>query len=269
MPSSGSLALRQKAAAPGDETTGQDSPTPAQDQTRILDTHGDLWLHAQGTGSWGDNETVKFKVCSRALARASVVFDAMLYGRFAESEKRVPGADWVVELPDDSGAAMEQLLGIMHDRFRSLDVPCYQREKAGKSKTNAFKTDEPQPVLETESSSTSMQVAQLYDLTVLADKYDCIHILQPWAAAWVSSLGALPEDPLNEQVQLRKAWVYYQLGDRIKYERVVTSLILDVPPWCDADDEKEELPQALPPGLLGAIHHPLSSAFNPREADTN
>lgn len=264
MPSSDPIVLRQKAAAPGDETAGQDPPTPAQNRTCILDAHGDLWLHAQGAGSWGDHETVKFKVCSRALARASVVFHAMLYGRFAESEMRVPGANWVVELPDDSGAAMEQLLGIMHGRFRSLDVPCYQREKAGKSKTDVSKTDEPQPVPETESSFTSILVAQLYDLTVLADKYDCIHILQSWAAAWVSSLGALPGDPVNEQVLLRKAWVYYQLGDRIKYERAVTSLILDVPPWCDVDDERGELPQALPPGLLGEIHPPFSSVFTPR-----
>ncbi|KAJ0347663.1 hypothetical protein COL154_010775 [Colletotrichum chrysophilum] len=54
-------------------------PTP----TKILDSKGDLYLVVGSDIRAGDPST--FLVCSKALARASPVFDKMLFGPFAES----------------------------------------------------------------------------------------------------------------------------------------------------------------------------------------
>ncbi|KAH7039546.1 uncharacterized protein B0I36DRAFT_356961 [Microdochium trichocladiopsis] len=198
-------------------------PAPAQSRTCILDAHDDLWLSTYGPSSWGNSDPVKFKVCSRGLARASVVFDAMLYGRFAELEKRMAGGDWTINLPNDSGAAMRQLLGMMHGRFRSLAEPYYRCEEE-----SVPGDDEASP--EPKAESRDITIEQLYDLTVLADKYDCVHMLQPWAKAWIQDLEPLSPWLLSESALLRKTWVYYRLGDRENYDYIVTSLIKDVPP---------------------------------------
>lgn len=55
-------------------------------------------------------------VCSRSLARASPIFNKMLYGAFSES-KPVEG-DWHVELPEDDPYALCFLLNIIHGPFR-------------------------------------------------------------------------------------------------------------------------------------------------------
>lgn len=58
-----------------------------------------------------------FIICSRALARVSKPFKAMLYGDFAESKSRIKEPNWTVELPKDDPRAFSTILHIVHSHF--------------------------------------------------------------------------------------------------------------------------------------------------------
>lgn len=97
-------------------------------------------------------ERQPYIVCSRALSRVSPVFDKMLYGRFAESKAEANG-EWLVQLPEDDPTAMPLLLNIIHGRFSDVVHPRTEQE--------------------------------LFEITVLTDKYDLTHLLRPWGQSWL------------------------------------------------------------------------------------
>ncbi|KAI0477142.1 hypothetical protein GGR56DRAFT_691413 [Xylariaceae sp. FL0804] len=141
---------------------------------------------------------VVFVVCSRALARASPVWKRMLYGGFAESQRRPASLDssssssfdatttttttttsgggggghWTVELPEDDAGAMATLLHIVHGRFGQLPrwAGCADARCGG-----------------------AIPTAALYRLAVLTDRYDLAGALRPWARAWLAAVDARHE----------------------------------------------------------------------------
>ncbi|KAM7193935.1 hypothetical protein V8F20_008205 [Naviculisporaceae sp. PSN 640] len=123
-----------------------------EDNPVIFDRDGDLTL-VVGSGKQ------KALVCSRALSRASLVFEKMLNGPFRESnpnrghigETRA----WAVELPDDEWQAVEIMLSIWHGSVHLVPH--------------------------------SLDLETLYSLLVFADKYDMTRSLAPWAKTWQPS----------------------------------------------------------------------------------
>lgn len=136
---------------------------------RITDPNGDLCV-VVGTnmciGSQIEMEhkhkqSIVFCVDSGALTRVSKVFSGLLYGNLGES--REPSgeteAKWLIDLPDDDSRYMEILFNIMHHNFS--DIP----------------------------SDNDPNITEiLYELAVITDKYDCVHLLRPWINNWLLSL---------------------------------------------------------------------------------
>ncbi|KAF4420404.1 hypothetical protein CFRS1_v015485 [Colletotrichum fructicola] len=97
-------------------------PTPTPTPTTIFDSKGDL--HLVVGSDVRDRDPSTFLVCSKALARASPVFEKMLFGPFAESRsspessKQEPA--WVVHLPEDDPDHMEAVLNILHFNFKEI-----------------------------------------------------------------------------------------------------------------------------------------------------
>lgn len=199
----------------------------------VLDSRGDLLVNVSGSGSDGICERVQFQACSRTLARNSKVFDVMLFGNFAESkdnhyrhhQQTLTDSDcsstptWQVELPDDAASPMHLLFGIMHGHLHMAER---MRDKDSKT------------------------IQRVYDLLVVADKYDAVKLFEPWAERWRDTLGSNnnAEDDL-----WRMTWIYYQLGARPAYEDTVARLILDFPTKNDAGDYIRVAPPVLPPSL--------------------
>ncbi|KAF4913016.1 hypothetical protein CGCVW01_v010979 [Colletotrichum viniferum] len=162
-------------------------PTP----TTTFDSKGDLHLVVGSDVRDGDPST--FLVCSRALARASPVFDKMLFGPFAEarpsSESSKQESAWVVHLPEDDPEHMEAVLNILHFNFK--DIPQHFT-----------------PPL-------------FSGMIVIADKYDCIGIFKPW----VASCMPYPEfgNIYHPKFALHIAW---QLGSIPRF-KVSMAVIVD------------------------------------------
>lgn len=167
-------------------TTNTDNQ--AVDGPITFDDEGDLRLVV------GEGKAPRlFVVCSRALARASKPFKAMLYGGFVESKPRKLDAEWTVELPEDNPGAFATILQILHGRFQF--VP------------------------------STVTAWELYQITILTDKYDMTEILQPWAATWIKPFVKRAKILENlyhyDEILL---WIAWELGHQDLFLNVLSWL---------------------------------------------
>jgi len=115
-------------------------------------------------------------VCPRALARGSPVFKSMLFGGFSESKPSE--GEWIVKLPEDDPEAFILLLHILHGQYHK--VPGGLSEE------------------------------RLYEVTVLADKYDLTSSLRPWTKCWLDYLKDIDRAAENQAMRI---WIAWELGD--------------------------------------------------------
>ncbi|KAH9883407.1 hypothetical protein F4778DRAFT_799032 [Xylariomycetidae sp. FL2044] len=134
-----------------------------------------------------------FRVCSRSLSRASHFFKGLLHGNFAESSP-ADGAKWRVCLPDDNPEAMTMILYMVHSQFELI-------------------LDE-------------ITLKELYEITVITDKYDLTHILRPWINEWyrkwhgmqcLSHIG-------TPDTWKRHLWIAWVIGDKIQFIELVKKI---------------------------------------------
>ncbi|KAF6834437.1 nuclear pore protein-like protein [Colletotrichum plurivorum] len=131
----------------------QSEPDESVAACESIDKYGDLILRV-GPGR------KSYRVCSRTLARASPVFDAMLYGPSADSR---PLADqWTINLPDDGHAETRAFLRISHGQ--SASVP------------------------------STLPISGLCRLLHLLEKYDAIPVIRPWIQGWLKHVGGNTKD---------------------------------------------------------------------------
>ncbi|KAH0420595.1 hypothetical protein CcaCcLH18_13920 [Colletotrichum camelliae] len=158
--------------------------------TTIFDSKGDLHLVVGSDVRAGDPST--FLVCSKALARASPVFDKMLFGPFAESRPSTESSKqdpaWIVHLPEDELSHMEAVLNILH--FNYKEIPQYFA-----------------PPL-------------LSGMVTIADKYDCIGIFKLWGYSCVPYAEC--DDRHPPKFALHIAW---QLGCIRKFKEAMAVII--------------------------------------------
>ncbi|KAI8307385.1 hypothetical protein K4K61_003579 [Colletotrichum sp. SAR11_59] len=161
-------------------------PTP----TTTFDSKGDLHLVVGSDVRDGDPST--FLVCSKTLARASPVFDKMLFGPFAESrpspESSKQESAWVVHLPEDDPNHMEAVLNILHFNFK--DIPRHFT-----------------PPL-------------FSGMIVIADKYDCIGIFKLWVRSCMPHAQFGHRFP--PKFALHIAW---QLGSTRKFKQAMAVIV--------------------------------------------
>ncbi len=147
-------------------------PEPPPTSITQIDPSGDLLLDIGSSTCQR-----RYQVCSRTLSRSSPVWKAMLYRPFMEGKPEDKDAEWVVTLPEDSTAAFEVILGILHVQFER--VPKYP------------------------------SLALLFQITIATDKYDLTHILRPWSNSWLQG-----NRPFSSKVSdcTRLLWIAWELG---------------------------------------------------------
>lgn len=182
-------------------------------KTFRLDPWGDLTLRIGP-----DGEAEDYIVDPRALARASPVFERMLYGDFAEGNQSAGEAvgGWTVRLPDDNPWTMGRFLSTMHGNY--------------------------------DESLGSLSIDEVYDLILVAHYYDAIRLLQPWAGAWLDHVKSLTEDV--HAPPLKMLWVAWELGSVPLVHEICRCIVLEF----DAADFANALCDAnvqTPPGALG------------------
>ncbi|TDZ65112.1 hypothetical protein CTRI78_v003621 [Colletotrichum trifolii] len=187
-----------------------------------FDPRGDLILSV----GEAEDEVNDFVVCSRTVARGSKVFDAMLFGGFAESAASALASDgsWTVKLPDDQMAPFFLVLTILHGNFQL--VP------------------------------RTLEEAELYELLVVTEKYDMTHVLRPWAKRWFNQLaiGGVP----HFQDRQRGMWIAWELGREDVFCNLAKELMLSS---C-VDDAGQLLSGDDVPLCLSPFHEPPDALVN-------
>ncbi|KAK4225876.1 hypothetical protein QBC38DRAFT_367702 [Podospora fimiseda] len=156
-------------------TDRQLQPAISPDVTDI-DPNGDLILRVGAERpvnvydmiEEGDDRAHDFRVCSRAMARASEVFQRMLNGPFIERKPdNFPEEPWIVSLPEDDLTSFETLLNIAHGRTSEEHVP------------------------------TALPLWCISVIFTLANKYLISPLLYPWLNPWneVATAAVLIERP--------------------------------------------------------------------------
>lgn len=137
------------------------------------------------------------QVDANALRRASKVFNCMLFGTTRES---VQAAEWTVELPGDDPKALAVIFHAAHGNFGSIPP--------------------------------RLQVSELYDVTLMAEKYKMLGSLRPWAAAWISGLKdgqglfRFEEDNETSYKDLQMLPILYFLGTPGNFEEFLSRMVV-------------------------------------------
>ncbi|KAM3496858.1 hypothetical protein MY10362_009770 [Beauveria mimosiformis] len=144
-----------------------------------------------------------FIACSRALSRASPVFDDMLHGAHAQQET---GA--VIDLAHDKPASLALLLFAMHSRFDHVPA--------------------------------CLPIDALYDLTVVAQKYGATAALRPWTRKWTRAVAVELE---GDDDKLPKATsIYWALGCRAGFFNTAARFAECAPEFATTDLSDLQLP---------------------------
>ncbi|KAI0857030.1 hypothetical protein F4860DRAFT_374879 [Xylaria cubensis] len=179
-----------------------------------LDTHGDMMLLVGrqkctdvSCGNERQNKqpnAILFRVNSTVVAGASPAFGLALYSPSAETAKE-DGVKWTVRLPDDDPQAMRIIIHILYGYYPST------------------------------SSDEHMDLGQLLHLTVLADKYDLVHLFAKWAPRWVKDMEQywVGRDFVRKSTEDLESllWIFWVLG----HEPLYTYMVLQIAFHCELD----------------------------------
>ncbi|KAH9231483.1 hypothetical protein K456DRAFT_416695 [Colletotrichum gloeosporioides 23] len=167
----------------------------ATSKAYCFDSRGDLILKVGEAFHKGGSD---FVVCSRTVARWSKVFNAMLFGGFAESIPSSRHGTWTVALPEDRIPPVFLVLAIIHGPY--LTIP------------------------------TVLGRDELCELLIVTEKYDMKHILGPWASKWFENLPR--DDSENTTGEHRDVWIAWELGHEVGFCRILKDMLFH----CRVDD---------------------------------
>ncbi|KAK2024073.1 hypothetical protein LX32DRAFT_706265 [Colletotrichum zoysiae] len=143
-----------------------------------LDKRGDLILRFGATND--------LRVCSRTVARSSVVFEKMLFGPFKESKKE--DKEWIVELPDDDILPMSIILAMAHGCHKI--VPSH------------------------------VPIPELFGLLVLGDKYGMTHLFCHYLHRWLPAANDVEFG--DDTVMI--AWIARAIGAKELFEKAIIEI---------------------------------------------
>ncbi|KAH6892337.1 hypothetical protein B0T10DRAFT_293357 [Thelonectria olida] len=158
---------------------------PAPVRTNV-DFDGDLVLVV---GAEVDEVEQEFLVCSTTLRRVSLVWKKMLFGCFME--RKPAQGEWVVTLPEDKAAPLLVLLNIIHAWFGA--VP------------------------------RDPSLSQIYEIMVLAHKYDMTRVVRPWAEDWLRA-AAVKQDLKKGPDIVKLTHVAWEFGDEQLFHKMANRL---------------------------------------------
>ncbi len=136
----------------------------------------------------------------------------------------LPASDELLDFKEDDADALLLLLRIAHLDFISV------RKQPG--------------------------VAELYNLAILCDKYDCVHLIKPWFDEWSLWAARGARLQVGGELLSKRLFIAWSFG-RIEDFRTSASVLL-MQSGTDKngqllDLEGEVIPEVMPPGVIGSL----------------
>jgi hypothetical protein len=99
------------------------------------------------------------------------------------------------------------------------------------------------------SVKKKMTISELYNVAILCDKYDCVHLIKPWVDEWVRDAGH--QEGTEASKRLFIAWSF----GRNETFRIQASVLLRQGGTDDdgqlLDLKGQAIPEVMPPGVIG------------------
>lgn len=183
--------------------------------TTEMDPRGDLLLRLVEN----DAEPVTFLTSSLTLARASPVFDRMLFGEFAEAKLTdSEREDWTVELPDQRPVAMKLFLNIIHGHFQKVPL--------------------------------RISIDELFNLTVLTNYFDATKSLAPWADRWMAFIDINDVKSHEGGLMAKFLWIAWEFGGTDDFTIVSRRMLMELGSTA-LEESFHALSQPTPPDIVG------------------
>ncbi|KAI0975341.1 hypothetical protein F4678DRAFT_323737 [Xylaria arbuscula] len=185
-----------------------DCPHPkAPPEVEVFDPDGDMVLLVGKhkctnasciNGQSGQPNAICFHVNSAIIAGASPAFGFVLYSPSAVSAAQRDAVKWTVRLPDDDPNAMQTVINILYGHY---------------------------PIT---LADEHVDLEELLQLTILADKYDLVHHFAEWSAQWVRDMepywvGQRFIGKSTEDLE-SLLWIFWVLG----HEPLYTYMVLQI-----------------------------------------
>lgn len=184
--------------------------------TKFIDPNGDVVLFFTG-------DSPRLLVSSKVLCLASPVFTAMFSRHFREGHSLSSTGSTEISLPDDPPLAMETIAKILHFRHDLVSMS---------------------------------GLDDLFDVALMADKYDLANSLGPWRQVWLR-FASKHRKGFSGQHLYREIFIRYVFRDRPGFLELTKQAIL----WGNGVAEEEEY-EAMPDRIMGMLY--LAS---PRQED--
>lgn len=99
------------------------------------------------------------------------------------------------------------------------------------------------------SVKKKLGIGELYNVAILCDKYDCIHLIKPWVEEWFTKTRSQIGGEIAKDV-----FISWSFGRKESFKMAATTLLLQ-----SRTDENGELldvkgqaiPEVMPPGIIG------------------
>ncbi len=99
------------------------------------------------------------------------------------------------------------------------------------------------------SVKRKLSIGELYNLAILCDKYDCVHLIKPWVDEWFRDGGHQVGGEASKRLFI--AWCF----GRTETFRIAASVLLTQSGTDDSgqllDLKKQVIPDTMPPGIIG------------------
>ncbi|CAJ2500500.1 Uu.00g033530.m01.CDS01 [Anthostomella pinea] len=183
------------------EHSVQECPHPSRPiPTTTIDPEGDMFIHVGRNRCLEPNfskhrheDAMRLRIDGKLVGQASPSWLGMLAKSNENSDMH---GQWEIHVPEDNAPAMLTIFNILYSKFDQPPLGC------------------------------DTDIDELYNITVLTEKYNLTHLLRPWAAQWVLSmekywLGRTFGAGESTYDLEKLIWIFWVLGHQPLYSFMV------------------------------------------------
>ncbi|PVH77246.1 hypothetical protein DL98DRAFT_534993 [Cadophora sp. DSE1049] len=105
-----------------------------------------------------------------------------------------------------------------------------------------------------------------YNIAVLCEQYDCLHMISPWVKRWQKCLKDNEDQPDFRNAMEHKVYIYWALGDIPSFKRLAMRIVCRSGLDGDVLDSLDISREILPEGLYACRIHTENTVVNDSEA---
>lgn len=104
------------------------------------------------------------------------------------------------------------------------------------------------------SVKKQLSVAELYNIAILCDKYDCVHLIKPWVDEWSLWAARGARHQVGGELVSKRLFIAWSFGRIVDFRTSASVLLMHSGTDKNGqllDLDGEPIPEVMPPGIIG------------------